>query len=714
MVKDWSPVFVKELKFLVRVKEVQNSFQELTLHQLEWIYTKLTGKTPAQSVTGTGADRKVSVLRAEWEAWKSDYNYEVQKYMTMCSARKEDRHKKIAWDLDESHVLLQASVAAVGAFMQNYFLIRASDCPAPAAADEVHDCMSSLHDVDQWERVPTLAIWDLNTSQDEAHEVLLVNAMLKRRPPYTACLIIHRQRDFGSQSKFGYHGEVGKQLDHLGIELHTVAFHLKDQGKRRDFDLVTAWVAVVRSGFTESIWAWTELVRGYIGNVDVATAEDMRRADLMEDGAPKDPRQMSRSQRLGSCAAVSSAGWQAVAKAAFGDMTELSVSSGVATAKNTRGQPVVAIVAVFPVSLVLPQALMKTQRQHWNGGSDSFDLRVLLLCASTCQEGYENEVHRCATEHWQNGDFNMPGHVARRRRSYVSQNGSLLSMEHKVTRIHEGKLVPLDAGVEKFQHHPAFREEVSAFLHEVEAQRSALPLWVEEEARPPDETLAPATEAASWASRFSTLEQLTTAPLAARATSKDSKIQFVVTQDGEGWAYALQDVTVASGGKALGWGAGKRVEGNANVQSTHSGVPYAIESDAVTVYYEKEGNVVKMTLHGLLNQLALEGKKATLKYHDVTAAADGTPGRYTVKPVGERHWSATSPIQSETSDVQTVKATQLLRFISAGNLKNRHWQIGWDVTVAPAGRQYTVVMERPLLLWKNPATLNKNTWFRWG
>ena len=191
-------------------------------------------------------------------------------------------------------------------------------------------------------------------------------------------------------------------------------------------------------------------------------------------------------------------------------------------------------------------------------------------------------------------------------------------------------LTPLDAGYEKFLSHPALRDEVLAHINEIGARR--LPKWdAEEDSGAPIEVPDPATTQPSWSARFTTLEQLQAAPMTAEAVCKDSRIKFYVTQDGEGWAYAVDDVTVGAGSKALSWGAGKRHEAETATQlmETHSGVPYAVTSDATTVYYEASGSFKQMSMSGLINQLAVEGKPhAKIKFHTVDPA--GAAGRYNV------------------------------------------------------------------------------------
>ena len=98
----------------------------------------------------------------------------------------------------------------------------------------------------------------------------------------------------------------------------------------------------------------------------------------------------------------------------------------------------------------------------------------------------------------------------------------------------------MEEGLERFKYHPAFKDEVETLLQELAAQKAQQPCWnqdegVAEEPMGGDGTRI--TDTQEWHSRFPTLRALLDAPKKADAQSKDNKMTWFVTKDGQGWAW---------------------------------------------------------------------------------------------------------------------------------------------------------------------------------
>ena len=728
LINGWERNFLEDVKYVVRQRDNPASYDAITLKQLE--YTCAVVTTGAQPVAGLrseagGPENTPGALRKALDTWKQDWDYDMKAFKQMAALRSLERERQLKWDLEESQKQVQMGTQMVTHFISTYF-----QAPGPLKSMEsLSETVRAFHsaiDDEFGSPAAALVLWDLNTFKDIDAEMKGLKEFLLLAPLHRAAFVLLRQGPVigpPKKSKSIFHADLVKKLDADGLEVESAGIQIKDNGKMERL-LFPAWIVLLKTSVETSIWAWSSLWRGLVRDCDAPGASDYRRADILDEyGDQKPTSQWSKYQR--NQIVLSGVALGHVVSEAFDNVLDASQQSGVPVAKNSKGQPVAVIALWNPVALNVVDTLLKYQKETWDASPPKPTLRVGLLCDDSIHAAYLSEIQRQVAEHWYGGAFRLPEFPFPHKRPYVSEQGATLSADFKVGRVFKGKLVPLEDGLEKFKYHPAFKDEVATLLQELAAQKAQQPCWDQDEGvaeEPMRGDPAGATE--EWNSRFPALQALLDAPKKADAQSKDNKITWFVTKDGQGWAHVLEDVTVSIGTKALGWGAGKRREADSQPsEGEFSMVSMSITTDKTVVYEIDQGADGRSmnkresmhTLHGLLTQMALDGKTdARLKYHDCQPMHNGAAGRRVVKPIGERHWAASKSTTAEEDACQNVSYRQLLRFIKADHLMNKYWQIAWDVTVSGTGTEHTITQERPWLAWRSNFTFAKGTWFRWG
>ena len=217
---------------------------------------------------------------------------------------------------------------------------------------------------------------------------------------------------------------------------------------------------------------------------------------------------------------------------------------------------------------------------------------------------------------------------------------------------------------------------------------------------------------------FSTSAELLNAAKTTQSRVADGSLIFYVMADGQGWAHALKDVTVTAGVKILGWGNGKNLdEGQTAAKEGHSKVKMAVNNDEAIVFHKKEsgGSETRYTLHGLLTQLALDGKgSCKVKGHTITAASGGGPTRFQVVSINPRHHVCSKPMVAEVGDDASVNPFSVMRFLQGDNVSSLFFSQAFEVKVEAVGAQYWVILERPIFVWTQTKTFKKYFIFRWA
>ena len=727
LINGWERKFLEDVKYVVRQRDNPASYDIVTLKQLEYTFAVVT--TGAQPVAGPrpeagSPENTPGALRKALDTWKDDWDYDMKAFKEKAALRSLERERQLKWDLEESQKQVQMGTQMLKHFISKYFQVVG---PLPSM-DALAETAAGFHDaIDTEFGTPSMALilWDLNTFKDVDAEMAALKELLLKAPLHRAAFVILRQSAVTGppkKSKTVFHADLIKKLDANGLEVESAGIQIKDSGKMERL-MVPAWILMLKTSVGTSVWAWSRLWRGLVRDCDGPGMSDYRRADIMDEyGDSKTFQQLSKLQR--SQIVMSGVALGHVVSEAFDNVLEASQQSGVPVAKNSKGQPVAVIAFWNPVALSVVDNLLKHQKESWDASPPKPALRVGLLCDDSAHAAYLSEIQRQVADNWHAGAFALPEFPFPEKRPYVSEHGATLSADFKVGRVFKGKLVPLEEGLERFKYHPAFKDEVETLLQELAAQKAQQPCWNQDEGvaeEPMGGDGTGITDRQEWHSRFPTLRALLDAPKKADAQSKDNKMTWFVTKDGQGWAHVLEDVTVSIGAKALGWGAGKRREGDSQPsEGEFSMVSMGITNDQTLVFEGADGRTThdgntKRTLHGLMTQMALDGKaNAKLKYHTCEPMPNGAPGRRVVKPIGERMWVASKSTAAEEDACQSVSHRQLLRFITADHLINKYWQVAWDVQVSGTGTEHIITQERPWLAWRNNFTFSKDTWFRWG
>ena len=724
MWEEFSPQFQSNLKFAIKLKDRGATRDELTLGQLGWIYPKLAGLSEEQTLQEQVQDTRTNTLKA-WDVWQTKWDAATETFLKVVANRDSDAQKILA------HDLTQATIEDVEAARFSEEFMKANFAFAPL--DQLHAI--SRNSMVQHElaiegagsplaascggplTMPTLVVWDLNAVRDQepTSELNAFKEILNARAGYTVGLVITRQRGLGEVSKRGFNDKISAKLRALGLNVdNDFVFTTKETtatgGPHTNRQsILTAWLAFPPHDIGMSIWDWSSILRGLIQDIPQPQSKDARQPACNQAG--------ERHMKAGGF--VHTAAFSMLLDTVFGKSADWCTATCMPFPRLENNQPIVAVIGLNSWGFNLGDAILAFQTK-FRGAAAGAHL-VATIAMRDPDDEVKGDIKRQLCEAWRMGKLTLQGFPKPIRSTYLSDNGASLVMDHEITLVNTfGTFQPKMPTLERFQAHPATAQKVAAFLAHEEQEQETRPKW-------PSSASALAHGSASvpqvpqhaptLAASFSTSAELQAAPQKIQSRMADGTLIFYIMANGEGWAHALKKVDVTAGVKILGWGNGKNIDEMAAKQG-HSKVKMAITTDETIVFYKHtESSETRYTLHGLLAQLALDGKgSCKVKGHtitDATTPSTSAPSRFNVVPTSPKHHVCSKPMVADEGDA-SVPPLSVMRFLQGDNVSSHYLSQAFEVKVDAMGVQYWMILERPILVWTQTRTFQKDSIFRWA
>lgn len=729
MWKEFSPQFQNNLKFAIKLKDRGATRDELTLKQLSWIYPKLAGQTEEQTLQEQVQDTRTSTLNA-WEVWQTKWDDVIETFLKVVANRDSDAQKRLAHDLTQATNEDVEAARFSEEFMKGNF--------AFAPIDKLHAMSRNLRVQHELaiegagsliaascggpSTMPTLVVWDLNAvlEPEPTSELNAFKEILNARPCYTAGLVITRQRPLGEEGKRNFNQKMSKALGALGLNVdNDFVFTTKDTATSGGphtirQSIITAWLAFPLHDVGTSIWDWSSIVRGLIQDIPLPQSKDARQPVCNQAG--------ERHMKAGGF--VHTAALSMLLETVYGKSADWLTQTGMPTPRLENNQPMVAVIGLNSWGFNLGDAILAFQTK-FRGAAAGAHL-VATIATRDPDDEVKGDIMRQLCEAWRTGKLTLQGFPKPVRSNYLPDNEASLVMDHDISLVDTlGTLKPKMPTLERFQAHPATAQKVVAFLAQEEQEQETRPKWpssasaLAHGSASVPEVPAALQGAPTLVASFSTLEELQAAPQKLQSRVADGSLIFYVMGNGQGWAHALKEVTVTAGVKILGWGTGKNMDDlQATAKQGHSKVKMAITNDKAIVFYKHEGgSETRYTLHGLLSQLALDGKgSCKVKGHTLTDATPSTsaPTRFSVVPASPKHHVSSKPMVADEGETTSVPPLSVMRFLQGDTVSSQYFSQAFEVKVESVGVQYWVVLERPMLVWTQTKIFKKDFIFRWA